>query len=66
MSEGLSHHQILNEHDRMHTLKKGKSAKQKVLNKHKFPLTGLTQKEQMGKSEENREHQKRFGRAWND
>lgn len=64
MSEGISYKSILREHDKFHT--KPKSSKQKAINKHKPLLTGKTQKDQMSKTKENINYQKKIGRAWND
>ena len=60
MSEGISYNQILHEHDSQHGFGKKKSAKHKAL------LTGKSMKQQMRFTRQNREYQKRIGRAWND
>lgn len=60
--EGRSYYDILDERDRMHTLKH-KNPKKKALKKM---LTGRSQKEQMRFTRQNNHYQKTIGRAWND
>jgi len=60
--EGKSYHDILDDRDRVHTVK----SKHKALKKAKGELTGRNQKEQMRFTRQNRNYQNKFKRAWND
>jgi 2-oxo-4-hydroxy-4-carboxy--5-ureidoimidazoline (OHCU) decarboxylase len=62
MSEGISYKEILSGHNHY-----SKGSKKKALRKQaKGGLTGRSQKEQMRFTKQNRDYQKKFGRAWND
>lgn len=62
----MSYKSILSSYDHGYHQKSKKTAKHIALSKHKPMLTGRSQKEQMRFTKQNRDYQKKIGRAWND
>lgn len=63
MSDGSSYKQILHTSDKFHSVTEKHGPKHKAL--HNI-LTGKSQKQQMRFIRQNREYQKKIGRAYND